>query len=489
LNLKDEERALDPIRTRLAVLYPTADDTLNEEVSRVLAMLTPYNSGFLDRVLAKITDDSHPVSDIHQLIVAARVPVERTRSEREQIARALVGLEEKITARGLNLDLHWDDRIGELYRELVKLDINLPVAIAQQPQFGRSGHVIYLSELPKEQLSAAIEAFVKQIRENPEYTWTPDVVFVLGESDSAEHREMVRNQFDHFGVRSAVLMVLSEHAAEADRDKFVTGLEAPQLEVLQACLDALAQLPPSRDAAEQMALLRTLRRLGSIAGEIELRQKTSDLLNRNNGQQIGISTDGGEQSPERLVALWTEWLEREYPEAMAAELGGSEAELAELRDMLAEADWDHGDPTRGHELFEKRSCAQCHGGRRALGPDLAGVSRRFSRDDLWTAIALPSRDVSPRYQTTMIQTDAGKVYTGLIIYESVDGVILRNATNQTFRIEADEIEVQRSLNSSLMPTGLLKEMMPQDLADLYAYLRSLDPTAAESASSQVAPRQ
>jgi putative heme-binding domain-containing protein len=108
-----------------------------------------------------------------------------------------------------------------------------------------------------------------------------------------------------------------------------------------------------------------------------------------------------------------------------------------------------------------------------LGPDLAGVARRFSREDLFTAIAIPNRDVSPRYQTTLIQTIQGKVYTGLVIYQSVDGLILRNATNQTFRIEADDIEIRRTLNASLMPAGLLNDLKPRELADLYAYIRSL----------------
>ena len=73
----------------------------------------------------------------------------------------------------------------------------------------------------------------------------------------------------------------------------------------------------------------------------------------------------------------------------------------------------------------------------------------------------------------MAVTADGKVYTGLVIYESVDGIILRNATNQTFRLETADIEVQRKLPQSLMPPGLLKDATSQDLADLNAYLQSL----------------
>ena len=41
---------------------------------------------------------------------------------------------------------------------------------------------------------------------------------------------------------------------------------------------------------------------------------------------------------------------------------------------------------------------------------LQGVAGRFSRDDLFTAILQPSKDISPRYRTTLIATPEGKAY-------------------------------------------------------------------------------
>ena len=60
-----------------------------------------------------------------------------------------------------------------------------------------------------------------------------------------------------------------------------------------------------------------------------------------------------------------------------------------------------------------------------------------------------------------------------MIYNSVDGLTLRTGTNQTVRIESGEIEVRVRRPESLMPAGLLKGLSDGDLADLYAYLRSL----------------
>jgi putative heme-binding domain-containing protein len=81
--------------------------------------------------------------------------------------------------------------------------------------------------------------------------------------------------------------------------------------------------------------------------------------------------------------------------------------------------------------------------------------------------------VSARYQTTLVQTKDGQSYSGLVIYESVDGFILRNGTGQTFRIETSQVEDKRKSPVSLMPSGLLKDLTPQDHADLYAYLVSM----------------
>ena len=93
---------------------------------------------------------------------------------------------------------------------------------------------------------------------------------------------------------------------------------------------------------------------------------------------------------------------------------------------------------------------------------------------------LPNRDVSPRYQTTLIETKDGRIFTGMVVYEAIDGVVIRNAANQTFRIEVAQIESRKPLSNSLMPTGLLKDLKPGDYADLYAYLRTLNVQTAQT---------
>jgi len=490
LDLTDHERELDPYRIRLAERFPTGVADLDEELARLLAMLQPFNPDLLTRILSRITDQSHPTTDLHYLISAARIPATREQSHRDAIARGLVRIEAKLIERGLPQDTNWNDRLGELYKSLAEQDVLLPDALVQQPDFGLPGHVLFMSQVPAPLVPLAVAAFVRQMdRLGERFPWSTDVIFVLAESTDPAHRQLIRDQLDNFSVRSAVLMVLSGTPDPADRPLFVDGLDSPQPEVLDACLTALEQLPAADGGAEQVALVRCLRRLGVEKNEVTPRERVVRLLQRNTGQRFGFlfTPEGGfplDAEPQREAAQrtaiqsWTAWVSEHFPAESATLSGSGNLDLAEFQTLVSKIDWASGDATRGRRLFETRSCAQCHDGRSALGPNLSGVTGRFSREDLLTAIVDPGRDVSNRYQTTLIETTAGRIYTGLIIYESVDGLILRNATNQTFRIETRDIALRRRLPQSLMPVGLLKDATPQHISDLVAYLASLTPGSA-----------
>lgn len=491
LDPKDLERDWDELRVQLAELYPTGIALVDTELSRVLAMLSPVNQKLLDRVLAPITKASDPIDDIHQLLVAARLPVPRSTSQRQAIAEALVNIDAKITTRKLPQDSSWNDRFKDLFSELCKYDEFLAPVMVDVPGFGRPGHVLFMSQMPERRLADAIAGFAKQAGASADYPWNNDVIFLLGASTDPAHRALLRKQYDRFAVRGAVLMTLAEKPEAADRPWFREGLDSSQTEVVTACLGALEALPADGGADEQLALLKALRRLGHDEREYAARERVVKLLERNTGQKLPFDFGKAGYKPQPdAVAAWSDWIHKRYPAESAAALGSAQSEVAMMKLMLAKADWAGGDAARGALLYEKRACVQCHGGRTALGPDLSGVTGRFSKEDLFTAIVLPSRDVSARYQTTIIQTTDGKSFAGLIVYESVDGLLLRNATHQTFRIEASQIEERQKSPVSLMPAGLLKDLTPADYADLYAYLATLGrPTTAVQVSGASPKRE
>ena len=474
IDLEPYERDLDPLRVDLSALYPTGDAILDRELLRLLAMLTSFNGKLVDAIVERMTEDSDPIDDIHHLAVLARLPLTHTVKQRDVIVKAFVGLESKVAKRGLHQDASWNDRIKDLWVTMALVDDYLAAALVSHPSFGLPSHTVFLNQMAPELLPAARTAFAKQIAANPEYGWTNEVVFALGDSPEPAHRELLRSQFDRFSVRGAVLVVLSRDPDPKDRERFLAGLEWSQTEVQSACLNALEKLPADNRPQELLALLKSLRRLGSDEREYALRETVVRLMERDSQQKFPfVAGEEGYRPQPDCIAAWTKWCQQKWPSETAEKLGDGSGEQARLAAMLKDVDWSKGNATRGAEIYTRRACNQCHSASGALGPDLAGAATRFSREDLFTAIAIPSRDVSARYQTTIAHTKDGKTFSGLVIYESVDGFILRNGTGQTFRIETNQVDEKRKSPVSLMPTGLLKDLTPADYADLYSYLQSL----------------
>lgn len=473
VDLSPHDTELQTLADTLLQVYPSANPVLDQELERIIAMLELANPALLESVLAAINSESHPTTDVHRLLVAARIPAERTDQQRTAIAHALIELEVKVKQLGLVQDTDWTDRMLGLYSLLVQRDAQLPAALLAEANFGLPGHVIYVSELPPEKLEEAIAAFVRQIETDPDYAWNADVVFLIGASSDQKNQQLIRSKMDDFALRNAVLMTIAEKPSEQDRPLYVQGLQTAPTEVMVECLRALALLNPSNDPVENVVLLQNLRRMTPRDQELEVRDQSMELLRRNLGETFGYVLARPGEPQTQSIQRWTAFIQQKYPEEFARQTGAVADDQAALDQLLTGVDWTKGDARRGQKLFQTRGCIQCHSSRQALGPDLAGVAGRFSRQDLFTAIMFPHRDVSPRYQTTQVATRDGQIRSGLIVYESVDGVVLRDATNQTYRMDAKDIEERRTTDQSLMPSGLLKDLKPGDIADLYAFLGQL----------------
>ena len=471
VSLAQFDLELNPLRTRIADIFPSGDPVLDHELIRVIAMTTPLNRELLTRLLAGITQQSLPSEDIHRLAALAQFDLERSYDESVATAQALINIDIKIRQLGLKQDTNWDDRMGELFAALCKVDPAMPQLLAEQPGFGQPGHAYYMSQVPQDLVAKAIDGFVGTIQSDEDFRWSNDVVFIIGESSRPEHQQLLRDQLDNLAVRDAILMVLAESPSKEDRELFISGLNSAQMNAVDACVQALTKLPRSNDPAEQHQLLNAARRLTNNEREFRIRETVIRLLQNNVGQSGGFifGEDGFRPQPEAMQS-WQNLLTERYPNYSPASVSDVARQIYE---MLPQVPWETGSAERGSKLFERLSCAKCHGGRQALGPDLIGITRRFSRDDLIAAIVEPNRDISSRYQTTMIETKTGRIFTGLIVYESIDGMLLRDAEHKTYRIEGEDIETRSIQRTSLMPSGLLKDTQPQDIADLQAYLNTL----------------
>ena len=132
-----------------------------------------------------------------------------------------------------------------------------------------------------------------------------------------------------------------------------------------------------------------------------------------------------------------------------------------------------GNSARGLELF-KKNCAVCHklgDVGKEVGPDLAALTDK-STDALLVAILDPNRAVEARYVNYIAETKNGQTLSGVLISETGNSITLVGPDGKEHVILRANLESLTSTGKSAMPEGLEKELKPQDLADLIAYLRS-----------------
>ena len=451
--------------TALRAAFPSGHADFDRELSRTLAMIEDDDAAVLARVAARLTADSDPLEDIHYLIVLARLRAPRTEAITKRVASALLTLDAKIARRHLNRDTNWPLRIAELHAELAGKDAALNAALLAHPEFGCADHVLF-ARCPGFDRRRAAEIILRRSDDDADFLWSAEVIALLGSLPQERIAPVLRRLWGKHGVDDAILTLLARGPRQEDRERFVGGLGSSRLETLLRCLAALEKLPPrsaerNQDRDELLAVLLALRRLPEGKETTKVRNRLLAYL----------ASRTGRKSP-TLPAL-LEWYSRTYPERASRLNDTDGVDVAAWSKRLVALDWSLGDAERGRLVFSKASCASCHSGAQALGPDLRGVTGRFSRADLFTAIVQPSKDVSPRYRTTQITTEAGKVYQGLIVYEAVDSVILQSGPAATVRLTNPQIRDRRRTSTSLMPAGLLDKLSDRDIADLYAYLKSL----------------
>jgi putative membrane-bound dehydrogenase-like protein len=144
-----------------------------------------------------------------------------------------------------------------------------------------------------------------------------------------------------------------------------------------------------------------------------------------------------------------------------------------------------GNAEQGAAVF-KKSCAACHKlseAGYAVGPDLTALNDR-SPAYLLTHVLDPNRAVEARYLSyTLIATD-GRTFTGMLASETSTSVTLLAQENKQQVVLRGEIEELAASGKSLMPEGVEKDISPQAMADLLAFLATLGPPRKQFAGNK-----
>lgn len=136
-----------------------------------------------------------------------------------------------------------------------------------------------------------------------------------------------------------------------------------------------------------------------------------------------------------------------------------------------------GDIAKGKLLFQQK-CSNCHqiaGVGHVVGPNLQSVANK-SPADLLIAILDPNREAQPNFATYVVETQDGKVLNGLLVADTAASVTLRRAEAKEDVVLRSNIETIATSGKSLMPEGFEKDIPPAAVADLLAYLKSLEMT-------------
>lgn len=134
-----------------------------------------------------------------------------------------------------------------------------------------------------------------------------------------------------------------------------------------------------------------------------------------------------------------------------------------------------GDADRGRAVFRK-TCTACHkleGVGNEIGLNLQTIRNR-GPETILLSVLDPNREVDAKYLSYLALDTDGRTYTGIIAAENATSVTLKRAENATDTLLRINIEALKSTGQSIMPEGLEKQLDKQAMADVIAYLMSLD---------------
>ena len=463
------------LRQAIRTLFPSGNAQLDMEAARLLAMLEDDDRQTPVLLVTLITDTSTATSDFHYLACLSRLRASRPELS-SRIAGAILALDRKLAGQESRVKQNWNTRLAEVVQQLVRREPSIGDALLRHPQFATRSHVFIASALDGERKRLAARRFLAVVKADTTFPFTSELVSLLSLLPADETLPVFRRSWhQNHAVRDEILPRLAEEPIAADRDKFLAGLGSSQPAVVRASLNALLKLPPNPTGTNLVAPLKLLNRVVGDPPETALRSQLVTLLTNSLKQPFRI------QEPENADAAALReayqpifnFVAASYPGILRAMGAEDNDDPVRWNAFWKGVVWNRGDEQRGAQIFAQRACAACHGTQGAIGPDLLGVAQRMSPADLMNAVVFPSRDIAPPYRTTQFRLRNGELHTGIVAFESADGWIVQTGAGTNVRINSADVMSRQPGTVSVMPSGLMSGAGPQDAADLYAYLRTL----------------
>ncbi len=272
--------------------------------------------------------------------------------------------------------------------------------------------------------------------------------------------------------RTAAIELLAYQPLVSVTDTFRTLLSSDQPGAVQAAAIHAISTRPSKPSAE--IVLASWDQLRPAVRE----QALNLLMRRLDTTQLALAAmadgkmNGSGLSIDQRVLLLKHSDASIRQQATKLFGGAISANRRKVVDEFAMALSKQGSAADGKSVFT-RICATCHrrdGEGHEVGPDLSDVRNR-SKSTLMYEILDPNAKVEPRFSSYAVLTLDGQLFNGLLTTETADAVVLTlpGGTQQTIgRAEIEQIKVSEV---SLMPEGIEKDVTPDQMADLLAFLK------------------
>ncbi len=218
------------------------------------------------------------------------------------------------------------------------------------------------------------------------------------------------------------------------------------------------RLTPAVRTVAMDALFGRRERYGEILDAVERGDLNPGDLNAVQIQRLCLSPDQAEA--ERAVRLLSPNRENDRSKV--------------IRDFQPALGME-GDADRGRNLF-RAACAVCHRAEdfgNVVGPVPATFRNRGTE---WMLVNIldPNREVNPEFASYTITRKDGSLVAGLITGETATSLTVTRADGRTESVLRSDIEELVASKLSLMPEGLEAAFDHQGMADLLAYLGSLE---------------
>jgi quinoprotein glucose dehydrogenase len=147
--------------------------------------------------------------------------------------------------------------------------------------------------------------------------------------------------------------------------------------------------------------------------------------------------------------------------------------LAQWRECL-----EGGDSKRGELVFWEHAagCVRCHrikevGG--DVGPELNGVGKRMTREQILEAIVDPNASIAAGYENVLLEKTNGELISGVLVSEGADELSVKNLEDGgVVKVKRNDIK-ERTRGPSPMTPDLATLLGKRNLRDLVEYLAGL----------------